>query len=452
MGSSLLTSLLNSAGALTTYDRVFGVIQNNIANANTPGYAAQDQVLISLPFQPNGGPQGGVVPGALLSSRNTFLEQSVRQGQSQLGTAQQTATDLTQIQSLFSLTSTTGIPDALNNFFGAASQLSNSPNDPVLRQQIITQAGNIAQQFNQVAAGIQQTSSNIDQSTQNTVTTINNLADQIGQINVQAQTNGPNHDAGLEAQLYSSLETLSSSVNVSVVHANDGTFNLYLGQTPLVVGSSVSHISAGFASQQTVIYDQRGNDITSQVTGGALAGQIKDKNTTLPGYTASINSLAQTFADQVNQTLSQGIDQNGQTPTVNLFSYSPTNPAGSLAVTGITPDQIAAASAGAPGGGGNALALNQLSTAQTVGTSTFTQAYGNIGAQVGFDVSAAKNNQTNYQDVVIQAQAQRSAASGVSLDAEAAQLLQFQQAYQAVGQLVSVLNSLAQTVIQMVAS
>ncbi len=67
-------------------------------------------------------------------------------------------------------------------------------------------------------------------------------------------------------------------------------------------------------------------------------------------------------------------------------------------------------------------------------------------------MSAAQNNQTNYQDVVTQAQAQRSAASGVSLDAEAAQLLQFQQAYQAVGQLVSVLNSLAQTVIQMVAS
>ncbi len=275
MGSSLLTSLLNSAGALSTYDRVFSVIQNNIANANTPGYAAQDQVLISLPFQPNGGPQGGVIPGGLLSSRNTFLEQAVRQGQSQLGTAQQTATDLTQIQSQFSLTSTSGLSDSFNSFFGAASQLSNSPNDPVLRQQIITQAGNVAQQFNLVASGIQQTSANIDQSTQNTVSTINNLADQIGQINVQAQTNGPNHDAGLEAQLYSSLETLSSSANVSVIQASDGTFNLYLGQTPLVVGSSVSHISAGFASQQTVIYDSLGNDITSQVTGGALAGQIQ---------------------------------------------------------------------------------------------------------------------------------------------------------------------------------
>ncbi|HEX4714602.1 MAG TPA: hypothetical protein VH164_06710, partial [Ktedonobacteraceae bacterium] len=246
--------------------------------------------------------------------------------------------------------------------------------------------------------------------------------------------------------------SLSSSVNVSVVQANDGTFNLYLGQTPLVVGSYSSHISAGFASQQTVIYDQQGNDITSQITGGALAGQIQDKNATLPGYVTSLNTLAQTFADQVNQTLSQGIDQNGQTPTVNLFSYSPSNPAGSLVVTGITPDQIAAASPGAPGGGANALALNQLSAAQTVGQSTFTQAYGNIGAQVGFDVSSAQSNQTNYQDVVTQAQAQRSAASGVSLDAEAAQLLQFQQAYQAVGHLVSVLNSLAQTVIQMVAA
>jgi flagellar hook-associated protein 1 FlgK len=450
--SSILTSLLNSTGALQAYNRVFSVIQNNITNANTPGYVKQDQVLLSLPFQPNGGPQGGVVAGALLSARSPYLEQAVRQGQSQLGTAQQKTTDLTQIQTLFPLTDNSGISDAMNQFFGSASQLSVNPSDPVLRQQLITQAGNVAQQFNQVATGIQQATANVDQSTRDTVAKINSLADQIGQVNVQNQTNGPNaHDAGVDAQLYSSLEDLSSSANVSVIQANDGTFNLYIGQTPLVVGNTVNHISVDFSSQQTTIRDKDGADITSQITGGTLAGQIQDKNTTLPGYTASLNTLAQTFADQVNTTLAQGVDQSGQPPTVNLFTYNQASDAAStIKITNITPDQIAAASVGAQGGGGNALALNQLANAPTINGGTFTQAYGNLGAQVGFDLSAAQNDQTRYQDVVTQAQAQRSATTGVDLNEEAARLLQFQQAYSAVGKLVSVLDSISQTVLDMI--
>ena len=448
----LLTSLLNSTGALQAYDRVFSVIQNNITNANTPGYVKQDQVLISLPFQPNGGAPGGVIVGQLLSARSPYLEQTVRQSQSQFGTAQQKTTDLTQIQSLFSLTAGNGIAEAFNQFFGSASQLSVTPSDPVLRQQVITQASNVAQQFNQAATGIQQTSSNLDQATRDTVTKINTLVDQIAQINVQNQANGPNvHDAGLDAQLYSSLEDLSGSANVSVIHASDGTFNLYLGQTPLVVGNSTFHISMSLSSSQTSILDQGGNDITSQITGGSLAGQLQDKNTTLPGYVTSLNTLAQTFADQVNQTLAQGVDQNGQTPTVNLFTYNSASDAAlSLKVTNITPDQIAAASAGAPGGGGNALALNQLGNAATIGSGTFTQAYGNIGAQVGFDLSAAQNDQSRYQDVVTQAQAQRSTLTGVNLNEEAARLLQFQQAYSAVGKLISVLDTLSQDVLNMI--
>ena len=58
---SLFTSLLNSTGALRVYGRTFNVIQNNITNANTPGYVRQDQVLVSMPFNPDQGLPGGVL-------------------------------------------------------------------------------------------------------------------------------------------------------------------------------------------------------------------------------------------------------------------------------------------------------------------------------------------------------------------------------------------------------
>jgi flagellar hook-associated protein 1 FlgK len=191
--------------------------------------------------------------------------------------------------------------------------------------------------------------------------------------------------------------------------------------------------------------------VTAEITGGSLGGMLTDNNTTLPGYTAQLNTLAQTFADQVNGQLAQGLDQSGASPTTNLFSYDQSSysqsgdAASTLAVSSITPDQIASASAGAPGGNGNAIAVAALATTPAVNGLTFTQAFANLTAQVGSDVAGAQQNQTEGQDLLTQAQQQRQQVSGVDLNAEAAKLLQVQQSYQAVGQLVSVLNSLTQT-------
>ena len=74
----------------------------------------------------------------------------------------------------------------------------------------------------------------------------------------------------------------------------------------------------------------------------------------------------------------------------------------------------------------------------------------NLTTQVGSDVPTAQQNQTETQDLVTQAQQQVQTVSGVDLNAEGPKMLQFQQAYQAVGQMVTVLNSLTQTLMDMV--
>jgi flagellar hook-associated protein 1 FlgK len=217
------------------------------------------------------------------------------------------------------------------------------------------------------------------------------------------------------------------------------------------MGGQAMNISANFSTGQTAIQDSQGNDVTAQITGGQLGAQIQENNTTLPGYMSSLNTLAQGFADAVNNALSQGVDQNGNPPANNLFTYnSASDAAYTLAVTpGFTPDQIAAALPSAPGGNGNALAVAQLATTSAVNGFTFTQAFGNLGQQVGTDISNATNNQTEQQNLVTQAQAQRSAVSGVSLNEEAAKLLQYQQSYEAVAKVVTTLNSLTDSLMAM---
>jgi flagellar hook-associated protein 1 len=449
----LFTSLLNSTGALQVYGRVFNVIQNNITNANTPGYAKQDQSLVSMPFDPSTGLSGGVIPGAMLSSRSLYLEQAVRDQTKLLGAAQQKASDLSQIQPLFDVSGQSGVPTALNQFFNSFSQLSVNPNDQVSRLNVIDAAKQVAEAFNQNAIGIQRTSSNVDSETRNTVTEINTLANQIAEINKHYRANSQaSSDAGLDAQLHTALESLSQLADYSAIKTSDGTFSIYLGgQTPLVIGDHTFTISADFSSPQTVIRDFQGSDATSrlQAQGGTLGSMLETKNSILPGYQTTLDTIAQTFADAVNTALSQGVDRNGAPPSQNLFSYNAAlGTAFTLNVTTIAPDEIAAASAAAPGGNGNAIAVSHLANAPIVNGFTVTQAYGNLGAQVGRDVSNATQEQTAQTNLVNQAKAQRAATSGVSLDEEAAKILQFQQAYQAVGKLVTVLDGLSDTIMQ----
>ncbi len=450
---NILTNLLNSAGALSTYTRAFDVIQNNITNANTPGYASQEQSLQAATFDPAHGVGGGVLAGPLIDSRSEFLEQDVRSQQQLLGDAQQRASDLSQVQPLFALTNTAGISNDLNNFFNSFSNLSVNPNNAESRRSVIDAAGQVAQSFNQTAKGIAQVSGNVATETTDSVAQVNLLASQIAALNQQFATNpDAGKDPGLQAQLHNALESLSSISGYSTIKLRDGGVNVFLGgQTALILGGQSLKISAGTSSTAATIQDSQGNDITSQITTGSLGALIKEQNVTLPGYSAQLNALAQSFADQVNGQLAQGVDANGSAPVTNLFSYDQTNAAAStLAVTNISPDQIAAASAAAPEGNGNALAIAQLATAPAANGVTFTEAYGELGSRIGQDVANARNDQTQAQDLVTQAQQQRSQVSGVDLNAEAAKLLQFQQSYQAIGRLVSVLNDLTQTLINII--
>ncbi len=450
----IMSTLGASASALSVFEQEFNTIQNNITNANTPGYAEQDLSLAAEPFSPSGGTAGGVMSDGLISSRSEYLEQNVRNQQTLLGASQQAATDLGQVQPLFDPNATDGVAGSLSNFFNSFSALSVNPNDPTAQQQVISAAGQVAQSFNQAANGINQISSGIATQTTSAVSQINQLVSQIAGINQQYQSdNSATHDPGLDAQMHADLENLSQLVNFSVIKAGDGTYGVYLnGETPLVLGSQTYQISASFSSGQTQILDSQSNDITSQITGGSLGGMIADNNTTLPGYMAQLNTLAQTFADQVNGQLAQGLDSSGSAPSNELFSYDQSSDAAStIAVNGaMTADQIAAASADAPGGNGNALAVANLATQPLVNGVTFTQAFANLTAQVGSDTAAAQQNQTQDQDLVTQAQQQRQQVSGVDLNTEAAKLMQFQQSYQAVGQMVTVLNSLTQTLMDMV--
>jgi len=96
------------------------------------------------------------------------------------------------------------------------------------------------------------------------------------------------------------------------------------------------------------------------------------------------------------------------------------------------------------------LARLQSQATMDGGISTFSQGYGRLIANVGTRTHEAEVSQESAQTLMRQAEARKQSISGVNLDEEAANLLRFQQAYEASAQVVSVANSLFEVLFQSV--
>jgi len=107
---------------------------------------------------------------------------------------------------------------------------------------------------------------------------------------------------------------------------------------------------------------------------------------------------------------------------------------------------------GAVGDNRNARALGSLQ-AQTLllgGRASITDSYGFAVAEVGTITNRALTTLDVQQQLRDQAQASKDSVSGVNLDEEAANLVQYQQAYQAAAQVIATANSLIDTLLGVV--
>src|SRR5579871_49856 len=261
---NLMASLLNSANAMQVYEQALNVTENNVVNANTPGYAKQQMTFEANRFDLTTGSAGGVLAGPVQSSRDAYAEQAVRDQQTSANFYQQKVADLTPVESYFDTSSTSGIAPAMSQLFQDFSALSVNPNDTVARQTVLNDAATVSQQFNYAANGLLTQQSNLDQQTRSTVDSINKIASTIAGINAENRVDPSGTiDAGVDAQLNSSLEQLSQLVNFTALQQPDGSVTVYVGgQEPLVVGDQTYAIQGDFSSAQTAIDSSTGRDIT----------------------------------------------------------------------------------------------------------------------------------------------------------------------------------------------
>jgi flagellar hook-associated protein 1 FlgK len=368
----IFSALLSTANTMRTFERSLVTVQNNVANASTPGYAKQRQDLEALRFEPDLGITGGVRAGQTVSYRSEYAERTVREANQEFAKYQQLASDLAQVEPLFPVTEGAGLPGAINRFFQAASQATVSPNDPASREVVLDRAREIAVNFNQLSAGLGDARTNLNGQIRENLSQVNEIAAQLAHLNAARGDSG-SVEPGLDAKVNQLLEELSGLVSYQSVQQVDGSLALYAGGSLLLIGDRSYPLEFDSVAGQTIIRDGLGTDITARISGGRLSGLLESHNQRIPQLQAGLDNLARDFADQVNAVLDGGVDQTGVSPTTQLFRYEDAGPAFSLSVNPLTPQQLALASPGDPGGNGNALVLAGLATLKNPAGKTFTQ-------------------------------------------------------------------------------
>lgn len=432
------------------------VTSNNIANANTPGYSRQVPDFVENPPLTLGNLQFG--EGVSLQSiegiRDQTLENRIQQETQPGGQLDAYLGGMNQVQSLFNETQGAGLQGPLSQFFNSLQALSTDPTNLTLRQAVLNAGNTLANTFHAAASGLAQIQTGLNQSVTQTVSQINQLTQQIAAANVQVsslQAPGENPSPFID-QRNQLLQQLANLVDIQVVPTESGLVTVTTSNgTALVVANQNYALTAQTVTPSGNTDVFAGNtDITSKLTSGQLGGLIQARDQGLATAQTNLDTLAYDLTSAFNTQHAAGFDLNGVAGGnffIPLAAVAGSASQFSVAIT--DPTKIAASADKTPGNNANALALANLENQNVIGGQSVTAFYSNLISTVGSSIAGANTQQAAQSLLLQQLQNQRTNISGVSLDEEAANLVKYQTAYDASARVVSVVNSLLQTTIQL---
>jgi flagellar hook-associated protein 1 FlgK len=342
----------------------------------------------------------------------------------------------------------------LNNLFNAFQSLATSPTSTAQRENLVNAAQTLAAGFNQASQQLSSLNDGLNTSVSNGVTSANQLLSQIADLNSQiAKATAVGGNANdLNDTREQALENLANLVNIHTTANADGTVDVSVGGAQLISGSKTLDTLQAYDSGggQMLVRTATGGTPLA-LTGGSIQGTIDARDGGLQTLRDGLDTLASSLMTQINGIYSGGYDLNGGSGQA-LFTGTD---AGSIAVNAslkTDPSLVqAAGTAGATGDNTVALELAQLGSQSVaaLGNQSFSGAFASQVGTFGFALSNANAEAANSSSVNSMLQNQRDSVSGVSIEEEVANLITFQQAYTASSKIISTVDQMLQTVVNL---
>lgn len=455
--SGTLSSLSTALSALRFNRVAMDVASGNIANVATEGYNRRRAVgeTIGAPAVPAmwsryEGAGAGVRTAEVQRLNDRLLDSRARTEHSSLSYLDVRATALARMESGVGEPGDTGVAAAMADFRSAWQDLANDPGSDAARGQVLARGGSLAGALAAQAVNVASEQATQRLALQGTVAQTNTVAAEL------AATNRALASAALDGVDTSDLADqrdllglrLADLTGGVATYRPDGGLDVSVGGVALVTGATAGRLL--IASGVTPTGGADGAPVTFAVDLGgtttAVPTDVRGKtgasadllNTTLPAYAAGLDAVARDLADSVNGLHAAAYALDGSTGRA-FFSYDPTQAAATLAVA-VTSGQVAAS--GLPGGvldGSAADGLGEPGTAEV--------AYQRLVNGFGTEVASAHRMRTTQSLLTTQVDSAREQLSGVNLDEETVAMLTAQRAYEAASRVMSVLDSVLDTLI-----
>ena len=430
-----------------------------MANASTPGYSRQQATLstttpASAPSANLGSGPGQIGTGVHVSEikrvRDGFLDYQVRPQLSQLGYWEEGYEALTSVEAVMMEPGENGLNNMMDRFWDSWQELAKNPTSGAARAATVETAETLTSSFNNIASQLETLQTDLRVKTEFAVNDINSIASQVAALNEQIV---PATGAGLNAndlmdQRDLLLDDLARLTNFTALVQTNGSVDISIKGRFLVQESRASQLEARLDNGVLEVGWVGGVDF--QPDSGRVAGinAVRDR---VDAFYSDLNSMVTTLMDRVNEVHQAGDDLAGNTADIDFFVQGPLVPGDRLVrFIKVNPDIVtdpnlvrASLSGSADGSNARNIYAIRHESLSIAGTETSLQSfYNGITSDLTVDAQQAERMTLNQEVLTAQIVQRRDDVSGVSIDEEMSNMLQFQRAYQAAAKLLSVLDEI----------
>jgi len=277
LGSALATAM----SGLRANQAALSIVSSNVANAQTQGYVTRNINQVEVATGDTG---ASVLVTGVNRQLNQFIQSQLRTETAGGAYADQTASVLTQLQSIYGSPGSAGsLETAFSNLTTALQALSTTSGSSSSQISAVTAAQAMAQQLNSTTQGIQTLRTNAEQDLNISVGQANAAMSQIANLNTQLQ--GMNSTdptaATLMDQRDKAINQLSQLMDIRVSTTGNNQTSIYTSNGVELVGVQASQLS--FNSQGTLSANSQWNSnpalsstgtITCTLANGATVDMI----------------------------------------------------------------------------------------------------------------------------------------------------------------------------------
>lgn len=442
MASDLLSIAASGARAARG---ALDVTAQNIANASSEGYVRRSLRIAEVAASGGAGRIGDL---SLSGSRiveikrnaDSFAQAEVRRTGSDLARSN---TELRGLRNAESAIEQAGVYTSMVEFEAALQHLAGDPVDPSRRAQVLAEATTMANKFNIASTSLDAAADGLQFDAKSAGEDITLVAGELARTNLRLSRAGVGSSdrAALLDQRDQLLERMSAHSAITATFAPDGGVTVSLGTNPprqIVAGGTAGSFAVAVVPDGTLQFAVDGLPI--EMSGGTLGG-AQAALVEIAAVRTRLDALATNLADTVNGVQANGAALDGSTGQP-IFAGTT---AADFRV--VMQDGAGIATAPAAAGAGSRDPQNLAALRLALATSAPAGELNNLLFDVSSKVAGRSLTQAALETIASSARVTLEQQSGVDLDAEAANLIRFQQAFQASGRAMQTASDIFDTLL-----